>query len=56
MRLLSASAFAFCIERIVNDKFAFKDFVIAKPERAEASRIWVDEFFDEPWAGNSIRL
>src|SRR5438105_2697321 len=133
MRLLfAASAFAFCVKRIVHDKFPFEDFMIAKPEGAKTAsvpaqtfsgrmrigrmrisrahnltqqnecridelisfhdriernvfavvsqlairhveydsvtnfcalrvlreenevRIWVDEFFDEAWAGNSI--
>jgi hypothetical protein len=30
--------FAFCVERIVNDKFAFEDFMIAQSECAEATR------------------
>ena len=30
-------AFAFCVKRIVNDKFAFENFVIAQSESAEAA-------------------
>ena len=35
--LFADPAFAFCVERIVNDKFAFENFVIAQCKAAEAT-------------------
>src|SRR5213082_2627968 len=37
MRLLFASAFAFCVERIVNDKFPFENFMIGQSDYAKTA-------------------
>jgi hypothetical protein len=45
------SAFAFRVERVVNDEFALENFRVAQPELAEAARDPAQSFTGGVWFG-----